>query len=436
MIPTTPLLERLRDDTREALVHLEGLPLWAALKDGTLPRESYVLFLEAMHAVHEPLREPLGGQPDPRVTAFWDAMAARIPLLEEDLTYLQRDRPGRTTESLLHAIMLSEETVLRGRRDPASLAGFLYVLHTSPLGDSLLAPLLSQPYGLPGTEGLAFVQGSALAQQAWGPFAEALQASTLDRDGQARAVDAALEAMEGLERIAEQLHPLVLEDDPDTLGHVLNPGAGRHVVAEDPRELRAALRAGVRSWERFPYYERRYGRRGRRFTRSDSAWLVTLASLPQSEVDRQIRWLGQVLAARGMPRWMLELHLEVLHEELVLSVPEAGDAYAPLLSAARHLRDQRHSVLEERVWGEIGASFDAAVGSRWARQLPGIGGLLVAAVADEALGVRHAVSSLEGWLTDPGRFPPAWATAVRQTLDQAWELVDAARPGLSTGSGA
>lgn len=329
MIPTTPLLERLRDDTREALVHLEGLPLWAALKDGTLPRESYVLFLEAMHAVHEPLREPLGGQPDPRVTAFWDAMAARIPLLEEDLTYLQRDRPGRTTESLLHAIMLSEETVLRGRRDPASLAGFLYVLHTSPLGDSLLAPLLSQPYGLPGTEGLAFVQGSAPAQQAWGPFAEALQASTLDRDGQARAVDAALEAVEGLERIAEQLHPLVLEDDPDTLGHVLNPGAGRHVVAEDPRELRAALRAGVRSWERFPYYERRYGRRGRRFTRSDSAWLVTLASLPQSEVDRQIRWLGQVLAARGMPRWMLELHLEVLHEELVLSVPRPGTPTRP-----------------------------------------------------------------------------------------------------------
>ncbi len=190
-------------------------------------------------------------------------------------------------------------------------------------------------------------------------------------------------------------------------------------MTNDPREIRAALRAGVRSWERFPYYEWRYGRRGRRFTRSDSAWLVTLARLSQPVVDRQIEWLGQVLAARGMPRWLLEQHLDVLHEELVSAVPEDRDGYWPLLAAAQHLRQQRTTVFNEQVWDDLEGAFDAAVGEEWARRLPGSGGLLVAAVADEVVGVQNAVASLEGWMTEPSRFPASWAAAVHQTLVEA-----------------
>ena len=37
---------------------------------------------------------------------------------------------------------------------------------------------------------------------------------------------------------------------------------------------------------------RRYGERGRQFTRSDSAWIATLAGHPFPVVERQIDWLG------------------------------------------------------------------------------------------------------------------------------------------------
>ena len=435
MSTTTTMLDRLRDETREMHAHVESLPFWAALQDGTLPREAYVLFLEAMLAVHEPLEQAADADSDAVLTAAWDRAAARVPLLERDLSYLWSEHPGGMSKALLHAIMLSEEVALRARRDPASLVGYLYVLQGSALGGLVLRPQVVRTFGLTGQEGVAYLGGSGHeTRRSWTAFTEAMNAAVLEPDLQERVVDAALEAFEGIGRIVENLHPLDA-DDSDTLGQTLNPGAGLHSVAEDPRELRAALRAGVRSWERFPYYERRYGRRGRRFTRSDSAWLVTLAALPQAEVDRQIRWLGQVLAARGMPRWLLELHLEVLHQELTLALPEASEDYLPLLSAAQHLRDQRTAVFEENAWDDLAASFDAAVGAQLARELPGSGGLLVAAVADEALGVRNAVSSLEGWLTDPARFPPSWVAAVRHTLQRARELAQAAGQELRTGTG-
>src|SRR5690242_18568794 len=83
----------------------------------------------------------------------------------------------------------------------------------------------------------------------------------------------------------------------------LNPSAGNRVVTADPRELNASEHAGDRSWSAWTYYGRRYRERGRQFTRSDSAWIVALASSPASVVERQIGWLGAVLAARGMPRY-------------------------------------------------------------------------------------------------------------------------------------
>src|SRR5690242_4478357 len=76
----------------------------------------------------------------------------------------------------------------------------------------------------------------------------------------------------------------------------INPSAGQHVVTADPRELAASERAGDRSWSDWTYYARRYGERGRQFTRSDSAWIVTLTSQAPTVVERQLRWLAELLA--------------------------------------------------------------------------------------------------------------------------------------------
>jgi hypothetical protein len=202
----------------------------------------------------------------------------------------------------------------------------------------------------------------------------------------------------------------------------LNPDAGQHVVTTDPRELRAALCAGKRTHRRFRYYEQRYGDRGRAFTRSDSAWIVTLAEHSPGVAEQQLRWLGALLAARGMPRWLLEVHLEALHAELVAAVPEKQARYDTLLQVAATLRDERLSHLDEATSSGLIGTFQRRLGSAPGTDLPEAGALIVAAVADERAGVYRAVDSLMEWLADPARFTDEWVTAVTETVAAARKL--------------
>lgn len=199
----------------------------------------------------------------------------------------------------------------------------------------------------------------------------------------------------------------------------LNDEAGRHPLPDDPRELEAALRAGERSWQRFPYYGLRYGERGRRFTRSDSGWLATLVSQDQPAVDREISWLGVVLASRGMPRWLLETHLDVLAEELARAAPEQATKYAPLRLAAAMLAGERRRHVTDELLGKLTAAFDERAGAEWTARLPESGGLIAAAIADERRGIERAVSSLVDWLGAEERFPRQWVEAVRWTVGEA-----------------
>ncbi len=200
----------------------------------------------------------------------------------------------------------------------------------------------------------------------------------------------------------------------------LNVEAGTHAVTDDPRELAAALRAGERSWLAAPYYELRYGERGRRFTRSDSGWLVTLASSPQSYADAQVAWLARVLASRGMPRLLLERHLLVLRDELAAAVPAQAASYEVLAQAARRLGDDRRRWVDDEQLAALASEFDASVQGE--AGLPGAGELVVAAVTDERQGVSGAVPSLLAWLADEQRFSPAWCQAVHALTDRVRAL--------------
>jgi len=200
---------------------------------------------------------------------------------------------------------------------------------------------------------------------------------------------------------------------------LVNPFAGNHVVSSDPRELAASIEAGERSRREFPYFEARYGERGRRFCHSDGAWLSLAARQGAEHLRREVLWLGRVLSARGMPQWLLERHLELLHEELVKAVPERREAYDDLRSAAELLRERRLQRLAEDDFRALSAAFDARVGPEWSARLPHVGAMLAAAVADERNGVERAVASLEEWVADPARFPPGWCNAVRDTIARA-----------------
>jgi hypothetical protein len=204
-----------------------------------------------------------------------------------------------------------------------------------------------------------------------------------------------------------------------TIAATINPFAGVHKVAAEPAALEAARRATEASLREAPYYLERYGERGRLFGGSDGAWLITLCRGDAVFVERQVLWLGRVLAARGMPRWLLQRHLELLHDEVAATVPHDPELCSVLLHAASVLRDQQRRHLAEADARALAAAFDAQADAAWVERLPNMGRILAAAVADEAAGIANAVDSVEAWAADPGRFPPAWISAVHATLANA-----------------
>ena len=126
---------------------------------------------------------------------------------------------------------------------------------------------------------------------------------------------------------------------------VVNPASGGYEITTDANLLRAAVRAAQGSIDAMPYYGARYGARGSRFATTDSAWLISLAGLGTDRAIHQVEWLARVLAARGMPSWLLEIHLDALvaevrtvADEAAGSDPTASSSATDLTSATRASR--------------------------------------------------------------------------------------------------
>lgn len=203
-----------------------------------------------------------------------------------------------------------------------------------------------------------------------------------------------------------------------TYAHTINPLAGLHVVTSDADEIEASARAAETSLLEYPYYRERFGERARMFGASDGAWLVTLCQGERDYVRKQVTWLGEVLSSRGLPRFLLERHLEFLHREL-LRLTSSESRCQPLLEAAHFLRTLRHESLSDYEFKTIAAGFEERADAAWVRRLSGMGSILVAAAADEACGIGRAVTSVAEWAADPALFPESWIAAVGETLAEA-----------------
>lgn len=196
---------------------------------------------------------------------------------------------------------------------------------------------------------------------------------------------------------------------------VVNPASGGYEITTDANLLRAAVRAAQGSIDAMPYYGARYGARGSRFATTDSAWLISLAGLGTDRAIHQVEWLARVLAARGMPSWLLEIHLDALVAEVRAVADE--DAVGSLPAAALALAAVRRRHVDDDLLRSADEWADEALGD--ALPVPRAGALMAAAVADQRAGVTRDDSSLVDWLTDPARVPETVATAllaVRQRI--------------------
>lgn len=216
--------------------------------------------------------------------------------------------------------------------------------------------------------------------------------------------------------VAEALDQVILglRDRPQgrqPKAFAINAEAGQHAVVTDAVALRAAIRAGHKSLAEMPYYELRYGARGRRFMGSDSGWLVTLVDLTPQAVLGQVDWLAGVLATRGMPSLLLERHLTDLAAELS-SATGHPRRWAPLRTAADHLADRRRTVVPDQGLQDAEDALRGALAGRKV-QVPHAGALVAAAVADAETALTDDAEACAGWLADPQRFPQPWCDAIR-----------------------
>ncbi len=164
---------------------------------------------------------------------------------------------------------------------------------------------------------------------------------------------------------------------------IVNPASGGYAITTDATLLRAAVRAAQGSITAMPYYAERYGARGSRFATTDSAWLVSLAGLAEERAVHQVEWLARVLAARGMPSWLLEIHLDALASE-VRSVADAA-AVGSLPATAAALARTRRRHVDDDLLRSADVWADEALGN--GLPVPRTGALMAAAVADHRAGL-------------------------------------------------
>jgi hypothetical protein len=297
--------------------------------------------------------------------------------------------------------------------------GSAYALATWNMGGAALCEKVTQALRLNGASGVSYLASfDTWGQAHWPDFAANLNAIPLESEAQQLVVLAAREALDGIEELIYLLHPLN-ESATSELVTLLNPLAGNHPITGDMTEIKAMMRAHQRIAQLFPYMDLRYGMKGRKFSWSDGGWLISLTSEAQVSVNQQIQWLARLLARRGMPRWFMECHLQLLYEELVLVIPANRDTYATLVEAARVLADERRATISDAALMALDDAFYERVGPEWRAWMPNCGAMLASAVADELTGVPHALEAIEGWMTDPARFPDAWIAAAHEVISKA-----------------
>ncbi|WP_319547864.1 biliverdin-producing heme oxygenase [Desulfogranum marinum] len=413
----------LKAETADYHVKLESLPYFCELIAHRLPLECYVNQLRALSVVHSVLEDQLATSTNQQILSVWNDDLRKLPLLLEDLLFFEPRVCSDNIPSIDSALSMVEKIRLISIERPLSLLGYLYVMEGSTLGNYMHQPDITESYHLGGLNGSQYYAGyKDKVRIHWQQFADKMNRVISTPALYPPIIEGAHETFIGLEKLYRSLFPLKKSNNTFHVARI-NPEAGNHPIPTDKREIQAALNASNRCWSEYPYYEKRYGKRGKRFSDSDTCWLATLTALDQIALQKQIDWLCRVLAARGMPSLLLESLLYYLSQELTTAVPENKGLYQKLLISADRLKLNRLKKIEEQIFRNLAEEFDQFVELDMRNEYKKIGFLLVSAVVDENNGIPEALNSLHKWLVDSDRFPDGWIAAVEKTINKATSIV-------------
>ncbi|MBP9887699.1 MAG: biliverdin-producing heme oxygenase [Leptospiraceae bacterium] len=419
----TMITEELKKVTKPIHDKLDESEFFAVLKEGKLPIESYINYLQVMAGIHAAFEKEVCDSNHPELQSVWKDSMSKLPPLLVDLESLH----ATEIEDIPKAIDAMLDTIkfirLCSAENPLYLLGVMYVLEGSTLGGAILKELVLKNFNFQYDSGVLFL-GHYKKQklQNWEEFKARVNSLNLNQIEHSAILETAIDFFHKIQSIFQHLYP-ISKTIPFYNVTTLNPEAGRHKIPDDKLEIQAAIKAGARTWEQFPYYAWRYGLRGKQFTRSDSAWLVTLCDLDEKLIVDQIHWLGRILASRGMPQVLLSTHLENLVEELNNVHSDKKDRYHKLLTASNKLNATLNHSIEKSIREKIILEFEISIGEEWNHRLKNMGEIIVSAIVDEKLGIKNALSSVETWATDENRFPQIWIHSVRQLIFAAKKVL-------------
>ena len=394
----------------------ESLPFFEELQTHKLPKVSIVSFLRCLAIIHAVLERRLSRILEHQVFRLHDSTLPKVPLLTADLEVLDAASLPGVAPAIRSALDYADE-ILR-ETDLLNLIGPLYVLENSQSGAIALKHEYARCLNVP-DEQLSYLgcYGRATAAR-WNTFLGVLGGLPFNGGQRERIAASAVRCFECLEGICAAVYPY---SSKDLKYHVaaMNFEAGDHAIPQTPSEIDLALRAARAAWEKFPYLERRYGARGRRFTNSDSCWLVTLTRAPGQDVTtKALDWLRTVLATRGIPTVVLEVHLRTIQQAIALKFPEQ------IKMRAQFDLFLSNREAERRVY--FGAEGQSPLIDVFNRRFQACSGLKVGSAADlvasawmdERSGIFGSLSALHSWLTDVGRFSRDWIANVNGLLSE------------------
>ena len=417
------IMTRLKAETAACHAKLESLSYFDQLIAHRLPLECYVSQLRALSIIHGVLEEQIAASANKQIVSVWEDGLRKLPMLIDDLHFFAPRYSFDNIPSIEAALSMTKKIRLRSIEQPLSLLGYLYVMEGSMLGNHMHLPDIIKNYQLGGSDGSRYYASyEKNLTTRWQQFVGKMNEILADTALHGPVVEAAHETFAGLEQLYNSLFPLKKSENTCHVARI-NPEAGNHPIPVEKSEIQAALDASNRCWNEYPYFAKRYGRRGKRFSDSDSCWLVTLTALEQIDLQKQVDWLCRVLAARGMPTLMMESILSYLSLELTAAIPEKKALYQKLLISADKLKEKRLKHVKEKVFKKLADEFDQSVESDMGTEYKNTGFLLVSAVVDEKNGIPGALSSLQQWLVDVGRFSSTWVAAVEQTIYKAKKIV-------------
>jgi heme oxygenase len=417
------LRDLLKAETTDLHERLETLPYFRALHAGSVPKPAIVSFLRSLSIIHAALERSCSLVSSGPIAELSRHAPPKVPLLVADLEALGAESLPSVTAAIQGALDYGAE-ILTSADDPLSLVGPLYVLEGSQNGGIVLKHAYAHCLSIP-EDRLSYIgcYGCGTAAH-WKGFCDSLDALALDDDQARQVAQSAIHCFERLENICAALHPY---GDRDLKHHVaaINYEAGNHAMPQNPREIALALRAGRTAWEKYPYLEHRFGERGKRFTSSDSCWLVALTRMSVESATKNLEWLRTVLASRGIPTVILEGHLAAISQALAVESLEDAQPrgrFDPFLLS----RDaERRALIDAKSVSQLIDQFDQRLCACAGLTIDSTAHLITSAWVDERSGIRGALASVRGWFVDPDRFSDDWIANVNELVTK---LDQAARP--------